>query len=74
MEEWRTTQKVTYLVTDATARMIASASELNAKHSICITHALSLMVEKSSDSWVRKVRKLRGLLLCSTTPKVFYIL
>ena len=48
MEEWGITSKVTCVVTDATANMIACTRELKVKHAICIAHAINLMVKKSS--------------------------
>lgn len=49
MEEWGITHKVKCLVTDAASNMIACAKTLQIRHSICIAHALNLLVRKSFD-------------------------
>ena len=46
MEEWGITSKVTCVVTDAAANMIACTREMKVKHAICIAHAINLMVKK----------------------------
>ncbi|XP_073670667.1 E3 SUMO-protein ligase ZBED1-like [Paramisgurnus dabryanus] len=75
MEEWGITHKVTSLVTDAAANMLACARELNLKHSVCIAHVLNLMVKKALDQTPglpdlrTKARKLVSLFRCSTTAK-----
>ncbi|XP_049319320.1 E3 SUMO-protein ligase ZBED1-like [Astyanax mexicanus] len=49
MEEWAIAEKVTCLVTDAAANMIACVRKLQIRHTICIAHSLNLTVRKSCD-------------------------
>ncbi|KAJ8259529.1 hypothetical protein GJAV_G00170380 [Gymnothorax javanicus] len=49
MEEWGIRNKVSCLVTDAAANMKACARVLQVRHSICVAHALNLIVRKSFD-------------------------
>ena len=49
MDEWAITNKVTCIVTDAAANMIASTRSLQIRHSVCIAHNLNLLVRKSCD-------------------------
>ncbi|XP_049328332.1 zinc finger BED domain-containing protein 4-like [Astyanax mexicanus] len=49
MEEWAVAEKVTCLVTDAAANMIACVRKLQIRHTICIAHSLNLTVRKSCD-------------------------
>ena len=78
MEEWGITSKVTCVVTDAAANMIACTRELKVKHAICIAQAINLMVKKALDQTLglpalrMKARKLVGLFRSSTTVKVRY--
>ena len=50
MEEWGIEGKVTSIVTDAGANMVASVRSLNLRHVICFVHALNLVVKKSLDA------------------------
>ncbi|XP_022535823.2 zinc finger BED domain-containing protein 4-like [Astyanax mexicanus] len=49
MEEWAIAKKVTCLVTDAAANMIACVRKLQIRYTICIAHSLNLTVRKSCD-------------------------
>lgn len=49
MEEWGIRSKIRCLVTDAAANMIACANILQVRHTICIAHALNLVVIKAID-------------------------
>lgn len=49
MEEWGITSKIRCLVTDAAANMIVCVNNLKLRHSICIAHALNLIVNKAMD-------------------------
>ncbi|XP_037637100.1 zinc finger BED domain-containing protein 4-like [Sebastes umbrosus] len=75
MEEWGITNKVTCLVTDGAANMIACGRELRLRHTICIAHTLNLIVKKALEltpvlSDIRaKARKLVGYFRSSTTAK-----
>ena len=46
MEEWGIRNKVTCLVTDAAANMLACGRELHLKQAVCVAHAINLMVKK----------------------------
>jgi len=76
MEDWGITDKVTCLVTDGVANMLACVRELRLPHTICIAHTLNLMVKKALDQTpvlcdIRaKARKLVGYFRSSTTAKV----
>ena len=50
IEEWGIEGKVTSIVTDAGANMVASVRNLNLRHVICFVHALNLVVKKSLDA------------------------
>ncbi|KAK0134082.1 Zinc finger BED domain-containing protein 4 [Merluccius polli] len=50
MEEWGIEGKVTSLVTDAGANMVASVRNLNVRHVICFAHSVNLVVKKSLDA------------------------
>ncbi|KAL2081038.1 hypothetical protein ACEWY4_022891 [Coilia grayii] len=50
MQEWGIEGKVTSIVTDAGANMVASVRNLNLRHVICFAHALNLVVKKSLDA------------------------
>lgn len=50
MAEWGIDGKVTSIVTDAGANMVASVRNLNLRHVICFAHALNLVVKKSLDA------------------------
>lgn len=50
MEEWGIQDKVTSMVTDAAANMIASVRSLHLKHALCFAHSLNLVVKKSTRS------------------------
>ena len=47
IEEWGIEGKVTSIVTDAGANMIASVRNLNIRHVVCFAHALNLLLKKS---------------------------
>ena len=47
IEEWGIEGKVTSIVTDAGANMIASVRNLNVRHVVCFAHALNLLLKKS---------------------------
>lgn len=47
MEEWGIETKVTSIVTDAGANMVASVKNFNLRHVVCFAHALNLVVKKS---------------------------
>ena len=49
-EEWGIEGKVTSIVTDAGANMIASVRNLNIRHVVCFAHALNLVVKKNLDA------------------------
>ncbi|XP_038124278.1 E3 SUMO-protein ligase ZBED1-like isoform X2 [Cyprinodon tularosa] len=49
MQEWAIAEKVTCLVTDAAANMVACVKKLQIRHTICIAHSLNLTVRKSCD-------------------------
>ncbi|KAL7406999.1 hypothetical protein ABVT39_001380 [Epinephelus coioides] len=75
MEEWGIKGKVRCLVTDAASNMIACARALQVRHSICVTHSLNLIVQKSFDQVpilndIRaKSRKIVTYFRTSTTAK-----
>ncbi|XP_077083186.1 E3 SUMO-protein ligase ZBED1-like [Siphateles boraxobius] len=50
MEEWGIEGKVTSIVTDAGANMVASVRSLNLRHALCFAHSLNLVVKKSLDA------------------------
>ncbi|KAJ4947657.1 hypothetical protein JOQ06_009690 [Pogonophryne albipinna] len=50
MEEWGTEGKVTSIVTDAGANMVASVRSLNLRHALCFAHSLNVVVNKSLDA------------------------
>lgn len=76
MEEWGIVSKVTCLVTDGAANMLACGKALRLRHAICVAHTLNLIVKKSLDltpvlSAIRtKARRLVGYFRSSTTAKV----
>lgn len=49
LEVWAIAEKVTCLVTDAAANMIACVRKLQIRHTVCIAHLLNLKVQKSCD-------------------------
>ncbi|XP_041920524.1 E3 SUMO-protein ligase ZBED1-like [Alosa sapidissima] len=49
MEEWGILGKVRCLVSDGAANMLACGTILQLRHSICIAHALNLVVKKAID-------------------------
>lgn len=49
MEEWGIEGKVTSIVTDAGANMVASVRSSNLRHALCFAHSLNLVVKKSLD-------------------------
>ncbi|XP_028428641.1 zinc finger BED domain-containing protein 4-like [Perca flavescens] len=49
MEEWGIQGKVRCLVTDGAANMLACGNILQLRHSICIAHAINLLVKKAID-------------------------
>ena len=75
MEEWGISHKVTCLVTDGAANMLACGRELRLRHTVCVAHTLNLTVKKALDltpalAEIRaKARKL-GYFRSSTTAKV----
>lgn len=76
MQEWGIEGKVTSIVTDAGANMVASVRNLNLRHVICFAHALNLVVKKSLDATpgladIRaRSRKVVAYFKSSTTAKV----
>ena len=79
MEEWGIRNKVTCLVTDAAANMLACGRELHLKQVVCVAHAINLMVKKSMDETPglellrTSVRRIVTLFRSSTTAKVLCI-
>ncbi|XP_078030269.1 E3 SUMO-protein ligase ZBED1-like [Epinephelus lanceolatus] len=75
MEEWGIEGKVTSIVTDAGANMVASVRILNLRHAICFAHALNLVVKKSLDATPgledlrTRARKVVSFFKTSTTAK-----
>lgn len=75
MGEWGIKGKVTGLVTDCAANMIASANTLNVRHIMCITHVLNLIVKKALtltpelEEMHSRGRRILGHLESSTTAK-----
>ncbi|KAG9261818.1 zinc finger BED domain-containing protein 4-like [Astyanax mexicanus] len=75
MAEWGIQKKVRCLVTDAAPNMVACAGLLKMRHTICIAHALNLIVKKAIDQTpglehIRsKARKIAGYFRSSTTAK-----
>ncbi|KAK0144816.1 Zinc finger BED domain-containing protein 1 [Merluccius polli] len=49
MEEWGIGAKVTCLVTDGAANMLACGRTLRLRHAICVAHTLNLIVKKCLD-------------------------
>lgn len=76
MDEWGIGAKVTCLVTDGAANMLACGRTLRLRHAICVAHTLNLIVKKCLDltpvlSAIRtKARKLVGYFRSSTSAKV----
>ena len=79
VDEWGITSKITCLVTDGAANMVACRKALKLHHSICVAHSINLIVRKSMDmlpalTLIRtKARKLVGYFRSSTTAQVCYI-
>ncbi|XP_033998009.1 zinc finger BED domain-containing protein 1-like [Trematomus bernacchii] len=75
MEEWGTEGKVTSIVTDAGANMVASVRSLNLRHALCFAHSLNLVVKKSLDATPglqdlrTRARKVVAFFKTSTTAK-----
>ncbi|KAK1889339.1 Zinc finger BED domain containing protein 1 [Dissostichus eleginoides] len=75
MEEWGTEGKVTSIVTDAGANMVASVRSLNVRHAFCFAHSLNLVVKKSLDATPglqdlrTRARKVVTFFKTSTTAK-----
>ncbi|KAK0156243.1 Zinc finger BED domain-containing protein 1 [Merluccius polli] len=75
MEEWGIGAKVTCLVTDGAANMLACGRTLRLRHAICVAHTLNLIVKKCLDltpvlSSIRtKARRLVGYFRSSTSAK-----
>ena len=78
MKEWAVDSKVTCLVTDGAANMVAYGKLLNLRHAICIAHniMLNLIVKKAVDQeptlcTIRpKARRIVGYFRSSTSAKV----
>lgn len=76
MNEWGITNKVTCMVTDGAANMVACVRELRLRHHICTAHTLNLIVKKTLEQHpvlcaIRaKSRRLVGYFRSSTTAKV----
>ncbi|KAJ4932479.1 hypothetical protein JOQ06_010900 [Pogonophryne albipinna] len=75
MEEWGTEGKVTSIVTDAGANMVASVRSLNLRHALCFAHSLNVVVKKSLDATPglqdlrTRARKVVTFFKTSTTAK-----
>ncbi|XP_051244075.1 zinc finger BED domain-containing protein 4-like [Dicentrarchus labrax] len=75
MEEWSIEGKVTSIVTDAGANMVASVRSLNLRHALCFAHSLNLVVKKSLDATPgledlrTRARKVVTLFKTSTTAR-----
>ena len=75
IQEWGIKHKVSCLVTDAAANRKACARVLQVRHSICVAHALNLIVRKSFDQVPvladlrEKARKIVTYFRTSTTGK-----
>ncbi|KAK7930580.1 hypothetical protein WMY93_006975 [Mugilogobius chulae] len=75
MEEWAIKEKVNCLVTDGAQNMIACGRELQMRHTICIAHALNLVVKKAMEQTQglqdirERARKIVGYFRSSTLAK-----
>ncbi|KAK1890214.1 Zinc finger BED domain containing protein 1 [Dissostichus eleginoides] len=75
MEEKGTEGKVTSIVTDAGANMVASVRSLNLRHALCFAHSLNLVLKKSLDATPglqdlrTRARKVVTFFKTSTTAK-----
>ncbi|XP_076870081.1 E3 SUMO-protein ligase ZBED1-like [Brachyhypopomus gauderio] len=75
MAEWGVQKKVRCLVTDAAPNIVACAGILKMRHTVCIAHALNLVVQKAIDQTpgfedIRsKARKIALYFRSSTTAK-----
>ena len=75
MAEWGIEGKVTSIVTDAGANMIASDKSMNLRHALCFAHSLNLVVKKSLDATAgidnirTRARKVVTFFKTSTTAK-----
>ncbi|KAK7909453.1 hypothetical protein WMY93_014137 [Mugilogobius chulae] len=73
--EWAIKEKVNCLVTDGAQNMIACGRELQMRHTICIAHALNLVVKKAMEQTQglqdirERARKIVGYFRSSTLAK-----